>query len=306
MKKISFLLVIAAALQWFAPARIFSQDTTNTASMLDLVKDSTEQTEYVKNAFKSTRIINGQSIEMLGAGSLDFRILHRFGPLNLGIGQLFGIDQATTRFGFDYAPFNDLLIGIGRSTAKKELDGFIKYRLLTQSRGAREMPLAVVLVAGITCWTIPYADPTVANYFTSRLAFFQQILIGSKISNIFTVQLSPTLVHQNFVDLKTDPHDICALGVGGRIRLTNRISLTIDWYHYFNGQKYIITGNVKSPLNFDPLAIGLDIETGGHVFQIHLSNSAGLNERAFILETYNNWLKGQIQLGFNISRVFQL
>ena len=306
MKKISFLLVIASMLQLCAPVRIFSQDTTSTPSMLDLVKDSIPATEYVSGAFKSTRIVNGQSIEMLGAGSLDFRILHRFGPINSGAGQLFGIDQATTRFGFDYAPYNDLLIGIGRSSAKKELDGFIKYRLLQQSKGARTLPLSVVLLAGATCWTGPYQDPTVANYFSSRLAFFQQILVGSKISNVFTFQLTPTLVHQNFVDLKTDPHDIFALGVGGRIRLTNRISLTIDWYHYFNGQKYVVSNGVKSPLNFDPLAIGFDIETGGHVFQIHLSNSVGLNERAFILETYNNWLKGGIQLGFNISRVFQL
>lgn len=274
--------------------------------MLDLVKDSTAETEYVKNAFKSTRIINGQSIEMLGAGSLDFRILHRFGPINLGASQLFGIDQATTRFGFDYAPCNDLLIGIGRSSGKKELDGFIKYRLLQQSIGARTMPLTVVLLAGATCWTGPYQDLTVENYFSSRLAFFQQILLGSKISNVFTFQLTPTLVHQNFVDLKTDPHDIYALGVGGRIRLSNRISLTIDWYHYFNGQKYVVSDGFKNPLNFDPLAIGVDIETGGHVFQIHLSNSSGLNERAFIFETYNNWLTGGIHLGFNISRVFQL
>ncbi len=306
MKKYSFLLLTGIMLSWAAPTRIFSQDSTSTLSMLDLVKDSTEQTEYVKNAFKSTRIVNGQSIEMLGAGSLDFRILHRFGPLNLGASQLFGIDQATTRFGFDYAPCNDLLIGIGRSSAKKELDGFIKYRLLQQSRGARNMPLTIVLLAGATCWTGPYHDPNVANYFSSRLAYFQQILIGSKISNTFTIQLTPTLVHQNFVDLKTDPHDIYALGVGGRIRLSNRISLTIDWYHYFNGQKYFVSDGFKNPLNFDPLAIGVDIETGGHVFQIHLSNSVGLNERAFILETYNNWLKGGIQLGFNISRVFQL
>lgn len=306
MKKCSFLFLIAVLLQWISPTRIFSQDTTSTQSMLDLVKDSTAETEYVKNAFKSTRIINGQSIEMLGAGSLDFRILHRFGPINLGASQLFGIDQATTRFGFDYAPCNDLLIGIGRSSGKKELDGFIKYRLLQQSIGARTMPLTVVLLAGATCWTGPYQDPTVENYFSSRLAFFQQILLGSKISNVFTFQLTPTLVHQNFVDLKTDPHDIYALGVGGRIRLSNRISLTIDWYHYFNGQKYVVSDGFKNPLNFDPLAIGVDIETGGHVFQIHLSNSSGLNERAFIFETYNNWLTGGIHLGFNISRVFQL
>jgi hypothetical protein len=276
--------------------RLFAQDTT---SMLDLVKDSTAETEYIKNAFKSTRIINGQSIEMLGAGSLDFRILHRFGPINSGPGQFFGLDQSTVRLSFDYAPYNDLLIGIGRSTVKKELDGFVKYRLLQQSRGARTMPVSIVLVAGTTCWAGPFQDPTLANYFTSRFGFFQQILLGSKISNDFTLQFSPTLVHQNLVLLDSDPHDIYALGIGGRIRVTNRISFTFDWYHPFNHLK-------SGPQTYDPIAIGFDIETGGHVFQVHLSNSSGMNERSFITETYNNWTKGGIQLGFNISRMFQL
>ena len=289
-------LAFAALLLATTSSRLHAQDST--ASMLDLVKDSTTETDYVNNAFKSTRIINGQSIEMLGAGSLDFRILHRFGPINSGAGQFFGLDQSTVRLSFDYAPFNDLLVGLGRSTVKKELDAFVKYRLIHQSRGEGAIPFSVVLVGGVTCETLPFPDPTVANYFTSRLAFFQQVLIGSKISGDFTLQVSPTIVHQNLVLLNTDPNDIYALGVGGRIRLTNRISLTIDWYHPFNG--------MKTGVNFDPFAIGFDIETGGHVFQVHLSNSVGMNERAFILETYNNWTKGGIQLGFNISRIFQL
>jgi hypothetical protein len=235
---------------------------------------------------------------MLGAGSLDFRILHRFGPINSGAGQLFGLDQSTVRFSFDYAPYNDLLFGIGRSTVKKELDGFVKYRLLHQSRGDRTMPLSVILVSGVTCETLPFTDPTIANYFTSRLAYFEQVLIGTKISDALSLQISPTLIHRNLVILKTDPNDIYALGFGARIKLSNRVAFTVDWYHPFNG--------MTKGVNYDPLAIGFDIETGGHVFQVHLSNSVGMNERAFITETFNNWTKGGIQLGFNISRIFQL
>ena len=297
MKKILSLCFFTLIFQLYLNGSLQAQEATGT-SLLDLVKDTIPQVDYISNAFKSTRIINGQSIEMLGTGSLDFRILHRFGPINSGAGQFFGLDQASIRFSFDYAINNDLLIGIGRSSARKELDGFIKYRLLHQSTGAREMPVSVVLVAGATCWTTPFADPTIANYFTSRLGFFQQILVGSKISDFITLQLSPTLIHRNLVDSSSIPHDIYALGFGGRIRLTNRVSLTFDWYHPFNG--------MTKGVNFDPLAIGFDIETGGHVFQVHLSNSVGMNERSFITETYNNWAKGGIQLGFNISRIFQL
>ena len=297
MKKYSLPASLIIFFLFACSGRVLAQQDTS-ASLLDLVKDTIPQTEYVNNAFKSTRVINGQSIEMLGTGSLDFRILHRFGPVNSGAGQFFGLDQSSVRLSFDYAPDNDLLIGIGRSTARKELDGFIKYRLLHQSKGARTMPLSLVLVAGMTCWTGPYQDQTIANYFSSRLGFFQQILLGSKISDLLTFQLSPTLIHRNIVESTSIPHDIYALGMGGRIKLTNRISVTVDWYHPFNGRSPGVT--------FDPLAIGFDIETGGHVFQVHLSNSVGMNERAFITETFNNWATGGIQLGFNISRIFQL
>jgi len=305
-KNTSIAAVISFAFLFFSSICLFAQDT---GSMLDLVKDSAE-TEYVKNAFKSTRVINGQSIEMLGAGSLDFRILHRFGFINSGPGQFFGLDQAAIRLSFDYAPTNYLLVGIGRSSKdSKDIDGFGKYRLFQQSTGARVMPLSVVLVAGVTCQTTQFENQNVANYFTSRLAYFEQVLLGRKFSDDFSFQLSPTLVHYNLVALTSEPHDIFALGFGGRIKITNRISFTFDWYHPFNhlSAQPFVTYNPLNPFTpLDAIAIGIDIETGGHVFQIHLTNCSGMNERAFITETTQNWLKGGISLGFNISRIFQL
>ena len=292
------IFVLCFGLCLISFSKIFAQDS----NLLDLVKDSVAEIDYVTNAFKSTRVINGQSIEMLGAGSLDFRILHRFGPINSGANQLFGLDQSTVRFSFDYAPFKDLLVGVGRSSLKKELDGFIKYRLLHQSHGSREMPISVILVAGMTLETLPWDDLTIPNYFTSRLGYFQQIIVGSKMSDMLSLQISPTIVHRNLVEVPSNPQDsintIFAVGFGGRIKITNRIALTVDYYHAFNGM-------VKG-LNYDALAVGFDIETGGHIFQVHISNSVGMNERAFIMDTSNNWAKGGIQLGFNISRIFQL
>ncbi len=267
-------------------------------SLLDEVKDSVVETQYVTAAFKSTRVIDGQSIEMLGKGSLDFRILHRFGPISGGVDNLFGLDQSYVRFGFDYAPVNDLLVGIGRSSTKKEIDGFVKFRLLQQSRGATVLPFSLVLVAGAVVNTLPFNDPTIPNYFTSRLNYFFQPLIGSKLTDAISVQLSPTFLHRNLVALSTDPNDIFALGIGGRIKITSRIAFMVEYFHPFNG---LVKG-----VNQDPLSIGFDIETGGHVFQLHLTNASGLNERAFLTDTFNKWAKGEIQFGFNISRVFQL
>ncbi|MEI8134760.1 MAG: DUF5777 family beta-barrel protein [bacterium] len=297
MKKYFLLVALATLCSFVSLTNAFAQEPVG---LLDLVGDSTTEVEYVKNAFKSTRIINSQSIEMLGAGSLDFRVLHRFGPVNSGAGNLFGLDEASTRFSFDFAPTNDLLVGIGRSSrGQKEFDGFIKYDLLQQSQGLRTVPLTVVLVAGMTLSSTTYSDPTVTNFFTSRMSFFQQILLGRKFSDDISLQLSPTLIHQNLVTYASDPHNIIALGVGGRVKITNRVSFTIDWTHPFNSVQSSIKHN-------DPLAIGFDIETGGHVFQVHFSNSVGLNERTEITETTDNWLKGGIRLGFNLSRVFQL
>lgn len=268
-------------------------------SLLDLVgADSAEDTEYISSAFKSTRVINGQSIEMLGAGSLDFRILHRFGQLKRGIGEMFGLDQSSMRFSFDYAPMNDILIGFGRSSAKKELDSYIKYRILQQSNGERTMPVSVALVSGMTLETLPFADETRPNYFSSRLAFFNEVLVGSKLSDDISLQLSTLFVHRNLVDMQSTPNDIYALGLGGRVKLTNRIAITLEYHHAFNG--------MVSGVNRDPFSIGFDLETGGHVFQLHVSNAVGMNERAFITETTNDWLKGEFQFGFNLSRTFQL
>jgi hypothetical protein len=293
MKLLKFSLLVVL-LSVSNVSRLFAQDE----SLLDLVKDSTQETEYVKNAFKSTRIINGQSIEILGAGSLDFRILHRFGDISKGLTELFGLDEASTRLSFDWVPVSDLEVGFGRSSYKKELDGYLKYRILQQSTGARNLPVSLVGVAGMTCETLPWADTSHPNYFSSRLGYFFQALIGGKISEYFSLQLSPTLVHQNLVQYEGDPNDIYALGLGGRIKVTNRISFTAEWYHLFN--------RLSGGPYYDPFSVGFDIETGGHVFQIHVTNAVGMNERAFITETTSSWKNGQIRFGFNLSRVFQL
>jgi len=110
--------------------------------------DSIRVTEKISGAFRSTRVINAHSIEMLRKGSLDFRILHRFGFVNSGIKQLFGLDQASMRLSFDYGISNNFTVGLGRSTYRKELDLFGKLRLLQQSRGAKNMRISLVLAAG--------------------------------------------------------------------------------------------------------------------------------------------------------------
>lgn len=267
----------------------------------DMLKDfggDKPQKEYVSNAFKSSRVIMSHSMEMLRPGVLDFRILHRFGNVNQGISEFFGLDQATIRLGLDYGIANNLTVGIGRGSFKKELDGFVKWRAIQQATGPKALPFSVVVVAGSTLIGAPWADTTRKNYFSSRMGYYGQAVIGRKFSENLTLQLMPTLLHRNLVETNADPNELYAAGFGGRIKLTRRISLNVDYY-------YVINQNEAREVH-NPLSVGFDIETGGHVFQLHFTNAVGMNERVFLTETTNSWGRGDIQFGFNISRAFQI
>ena len=284
------LIILGIALVTKLPAQ--DQD------LLKLLGKDKPKKELVKYAFKSPRVINGHSMEFLNPGTMDFRILHRFGPLDQGYKNFFGFDQASMRMGFDFGILKSLMVGVGRSTYKKEVDAFLKFAPIRQSTGPRSSPVTVALVSGITMNGLPWADETRKNFFTSRLGFYFQAIIGRKFSEGLTIQISPTMVHRNLVQLATDSNNIYALGVGGRIKMSKRIAFTWDYFYVYNGK---VPG-----VNYNPLSAGIDIETGGHVFQLHFSNSSGMNERAFITETTGRWDKGEIKFGFNLSRVFQI
>jgi opacity protein-like surface antigen len=280
------LLLVTASLMGYA------QD-----DLLSLVQNNdTIRKERVTNAFKSTRVINGHSMEFLGKGVLDFRILHRFGEVSDGISNLFGLDQASMRIGLDYGVFNNLTVGFGRSNVGKELDGFIKFCPVWQTSGPGSFPFSIVLVSGVTLNTQSWSDTTRKNYFSSRMAFYNELILGRKFSERFSLQLSPVFVHRNLVELASEENDVYALGIGARFKLTKRIAFVAD-YHY-------IVKGLDKDIYKDPLSVGFDIETGGHVFQLHFSNATGMNEKAFITNTTGDWGKGEVRFGFNLSRVF--
>jgi len=265
--------------------------------LLKGLEDSIPKKEYISSAFKSTRVVNSHSMEMLGAGSMDFRILHRFGPINQGFDQFFGLDQASMRMGFDFGLTKDLTLGIGRSTFKKDVDAFVKYRIVQQSKGPKSNPFSLIAVAGLSTYTFKNPDPTKPFTFSDRSAYYFQGIIGRKMSTNFSMQLSPTLVHRNMVQ-PNDEKNIYALGFGARYKISKRMAIIVDYFYVANG--------FPKAQGTNPLSIGLDIETGGHIFQLNFSNTAGMNERSFITETVNSWGKGEIQFGFNLSRIFNI
>lgn len=272
----------------------FSQEEE---SLLDLLGPEDPVTNYASASFKTTRVINSHSIENAGHGVMDFKIGHRFGRINSGAYEFFGMDQATIRLGLDYGITDRLMIGIGRSSYEKTLDGFIKYKLLRQSTGAVSMPVTVVLVAGTSINMLRFPDNR-ENFATSRFAYFFQPIIGRKFSEYFSIQLMPTLVHRNLVRTFEEEHDVIALGIAGRQKITKRIALTAEYF-------YLLPDQIPEQYH-NSLTIGFDIETGGHVFQLHFTNSLPLMEKGFITETTGNWADGDIHFGFNISRVFQI
>jgi len=211
---------------------LFAQDEV----LLKLIgTDEKPKKERKKYAFKSPRVINSHSMEFLNPGTMDLRILHRFGQLDQGYKNFFGLDQASMRLGFDFGILHNLMAGVGRSTYKKELDAYVKCAPIRQSTGPWSAPVTVALVSGITMDGQLWADPNRKNFFTSKLAYYFQAIIGRKFSEGFTLQVAPTMVHRNIVPLETDPNNIYALGVGGRIKLSKRIAFTWDYTHVIIG-----------------------------------------------------------------------
>ncbi|GGH53541.1 DUF5777 family beta-barrel protein [Dyadobacter endophyticus] len=259
----------------------------------ELSKQDSAQTIPVTATFKSTRVVNGQSVETMKKKHLDLRISHRFGKLNSGAYQFFGLDQATMRLGFEYGLTDDLMIGVGRSTSQKVYDFFGKYKLLKQTSGARNIPVSVTLFGGTGVATVDKE-----REFQDKLYYTAQVLIARKFGERLSLQLSPTYLYRTMPDVTGDEKVLFAVGIGGRFKLSKRVSL--------NGE-YFYTAREKNTLTapyHDSMSFGVDIETGGHVFQLHFTNSLGMIEKQFIGETTGSWGKGDIHYGFNISRTF--
>jgi hypothetical protein len=291
MKRLSVVCLI-----FLIPLAIFAQE-----DLLDLLNDSSEPEINITTAtFKSTRIMNGHSIERMPPGQLDFRISHRFGRINSGAYEFFGLDQANIHFSLEYGILKWLMIGVGRGTYEKTFDGFAKFSILRQSSGDKVIPVSVSVLSSVALKTIKWSDETRTNYFSSRLAYVGQVLVARKITPGLSLQLTPSYVHRNLVATEIDPNDLWAIGAGGRIKLGKRISFNAEYYYLANPKEYM------SQTVYNPLSVGFDIETGGHVFQLIFTNSLAMIEKGFIGETTGSWGKGDIHFGFNISRVFTL
>ena len=266
--------------------------------------------EPVIATFKTTRIINAHSSETVKANTLDVRITHRFGDIAGGTGgyhRLYGFDNvADVRISFEYGITDDLTVALGRSKGahRRELwDGFIKYRLLTQTKDNRIPVSVVVFLNEVITSAVRSSDSTSETWmpkFAHRISYTSELIIARKFNEFFSLQVMPVYSHRNFV-ASDDVNGIFGLGIGGRLKFTKRFGIIADYY-------YLLPHNrvVNSRTYYDPLSIGFEIETGGHVFHINFTNSEGILENEYLPYTKSLWSKGEFRFGFNISRVFTL
>ncbi len=284
--------------------RLMAQD--DLLKMLD--EEQSKEPTYTLATFKASRLINGQTIETISRKHLNFWISHRFGAVNSGfIANFFGLDEARIRLGLEYGITDRWLVGAGRSSLDKTYDFYTKYKLLKQSD---RFPVTVTGLAGWAINTMPSgfvmqsgSDMTF-NSNVERYSFWGQALIARKINENFSLQLMPTLLHYNKVENSSISNSLYALGIGGRYKLTKRFALAGEYYYTFADPKAYEAKTGKVYPYHNALSIGVDIETGGHVFQLHFTNSRGMIENQFIGQNVGTWEKGDIFYGFNIARTF--
>lgn len=263
----------------------------------ELENDVVEKTPvYAEATFKGSRLINGHSIITRKKKSLEFLISHRFGKVNTGAYNFFGIDGANVRFALEYGINDRLTVGVGRNSFEKTYDAFGKYNLLRQQTGTITIPVSVTWLSSTAIKTIKPPDQAqVVETSFSQAVYSHVLLIARKFSPTISWQVMPAMVHRNQV-LEGEQNDQFAIGTGGRVKLSKRISLNAEYYHQLNPS----TNNASE----NSIALGVDIETGGHVFQLHFTNSQSMVEKGFITETQGNFFKGDVHFGFNITRVF--
>lgn len=281
MRKISCLLITVLSFS------VLAQED----ELLELLESEQAQSEgYISATFKSTRVINGHSIETRSNGVLEFIISHRFGTLNSGYDEFFGLDFSTIRLGLEYGLTDNLNIGIGRSSFDKVVDMFLKYRFVRQSN---DFPLTATAFTSFARKTVDQLGLEGAD----RNAYTAQVLIARKFNSNFSFQIAPTVIQRNLVATTEDDNLLIAIGLGARYKVSNRIAIVTEYYPQLSD---------KSNEFQNAFAVGVDIETGGHVFQLHFTNATQMNERGFIGETTENFWDGDIHYGFNITRVFDL
>lgn len=287
--KIKYIITLTIALFSFT---IEAQD-----DLLNELDNETKNTkQFYLPAFKAMQIGNLQSTKIADKGDLYLIVSHRFGTIKDGIDDFFGLDQANTKIQLTYSFWDGIQLSLSRDSFEKTYSGTAKVRLTKQSN---QFPLNIVGYASADI----NSEIKKANYpnlkFGDRMTYTTQLLASRRISKKLSLEIAPSFVRQNLQDLNftgSSTHNQFLMGFGGRLKVSKRMSINLDYAYNFNKHN-------NSKYN-NPLTLGIDIETGGHVFQLLFSNARGSNDGAFLTKAQGDWTKGDISFGFNVVRVF--
>ena len=272
---------------------LFSQD-----SLEDILGSTSSSAKPISTTFSSTRIVNSHSVEMIPKGVGEFRISHRFGTIEEGFYDIFGLDQAKIRLGYDYGVTDKIMVGFGRNSHKKVYDIFGRFSFLNQTID-NSTPITLQYLFASSMKTLRYGKKIP---FMQRFAQINQVLIAKKINNL-SLQFMPSLMIHEYEGY--DKKIFSGVGAAARYLVGKRVAINIEYFarlrHNENGSQEF---NSIFNENYNSLGLGIDIEAGGHVFQFHFSNTNTMNEQAFMFETDKTWEKGEICFGFNILREF--
>jgi hypothetical protein len=317
MKK-NILLVLCLSLSAYG-LQAQSKDSSQTSvpssdNLMDMLNDMPPATtsnpavgkkpkkEMVYNTFGGTHLINGQTTETINKKTMAFIISHRFGALRPDDGNwkdfwrnFFGLDQASMRMSFEYGILDNLTIGASRSTFEKTFDFYTKYRFVDQKK--KGMPFSMALYADMAINSMKWVDQNRHNYISSRMSYAFQLIMARKFNEYFSFQLSPTVTHYNLVATSADPNTVFSLGAGFKVKASKRLSFLAEYYRNINDNK-------NNGYQKDIFAIGMDVVTGGHVFQFQFTNAQAMFESGFLRRTSGSFWKGDVHIGFNISRTW--
>ncbi|HET6225667.1 MAG TPA: DUF5777 family beta-barrel protein [Bacteroidia bacterium] len=315
---ISLKKTFAACGLLFFTVHLYAQD--DMLKLLDSVETPGKKyrSERTIATFKGSKIIDVQTTETVKKGTMDFNITHNFGNIGEesggGVHSLYGLDAINdVRFGFDFGITTDLTIGVGRSKQKELIDGFVKYRIANQTTN-NHIPFSLAVYGDMS-----YSPMDAAVFYAGgqpekqndlhRFSYVGQLIIARKFNWRFSAELLPTFQHRNYIVEYLNPgnnametNDLFSLGAGVRLKLTQRFAIIADYYYLFSKYRQ----NNDATAYYNPLGIGFEIDTGGHIFHITFTNASGIIENNYLPNTTDNWLKGGFKFGFNISRVFNL
>lgn len=254
--------------------------------------DSTQvQDTYATAAFKGLQVVTLQSTKMPAANEWYMVVSHRFGTVKNGFDTFFGLDNATTKLGGIYGVTNWLSLGFSRHTMLKVYEGSAKYRLARQSN---DFPVDVVGYSTVDINSFLEKDDYPKLQFTDRLTYVQQLIVSRKVCDVLSLEVVPSFIHRNLHDAVLEKENQVSVAAGGRMKLTRRMSLNLEYGYNFDKPDYYK----------NPLSVGLDIETGGHVFQLVFTNSQAMTESGYLTNAAGDWGKGDFFFGFNLYRVF--